>query len=133
VIKEFKLKIDDDYIPFISIEVDDNNDVINKEDLGMYNICISDPEVIDISYLTYVPQKGSSWDGKNFSVKLFKDMNDFVEMSNITTNVNLNKNYKKFAFIKNNILLGQIYQDLNNPNYQMLIAAFSSNPKIVEV
>ncbi len=119
---QFGLKIDDDIIDFINIDIDQNTKRPTSDHQNIiFDSLLLGCSVIDMTGLNYTPQEGSVWDGTNFIDSENRDIRPLSEKTD---------GMKIFAFIVNNIY--KFYYAIpNNQQNEMLIAALSSNPKII--
>lgn len=117
----FNLIIDGDSVPFQRIELDDATQIpIAEEEIGIYNMLISDPTVINVNHLEYVPLIGSEWDGEDFIDPLNQEVRP-VRRQDPDPN--------RFSFTVDN--KHSIYYVLSkHEGNKMMAAALSSNPKI---
>ena len=118
---QFALKVDKDLINFLNIEVDQNGNAVNKEEEELLNTLSSDPLVIDMSHIEYIPYLDSEWDGSDF---IDNESRDIVNIQDSKLQD------KKFAFLvdgKYKFFYGVVDSEPN----AMIIAALSSNPKIL--
>ena len=119
---QFGLKIDEDVIDFISIDIDENTKrPLSEHENIIFDSLFLGPSVIDMTTLNYTPQEGSVWDGSNFIDSENRDIRPLSEKTN---------GMKIFAFIVDNVYKFY-YAVSNNQQNEMLIAALSSNPKII--
>jgi hypothetical protein len=118
---QFVLKIDKDLLDFLYIETDNDGNVVNEQELELFNVLSSDPSVVDMTHLTYIPYLDSEWDGSDFIDAENRDVIDIQE-SKVQD--------KKFAFLvdqKYKFFYGVVDSEEN----AMTIAALSSNPQVL--
>lgn len=120
--KDFYLQIGDDKVHFHRIEVDPETDTaVIAEEQNLNSIFSSNPTILDVSHLDYVPFIDTVWDGENFIDDQGRDRYPVKE------NV---ENPKRFSFIVDN--KHKLYMVMaENENNAMKIAAFLSNPVVV--
>lgn len=119
--KQFALKVDEDLINFLNIEVDENGNAINDEEVELVNVLTSNPSIVDMTHLTYIPYLDSEWDGTDFVDSENREVVSIKE-SKIQD--------KKFAFLvdgKYKFFYGVVDSEPN----AMIIAVLSSNPQVV--
>ena len=119
--KYFSLVVDGDVVPFQRIELNDETDVpVEENEIGIYNMLISNPKVVNVNHLDYVPLIGSEWDGKDFIDPLNQEVRP-VRRQDPDPN--------RFSFMVDNKHL--IYYVLSsNEKNDMLAAVLSSDPSI---
>lgn len=118
---QFALKINSDVINFLSIATDEDGTPVNEHDVLFFEVLNSDPVVLDISDLTYSPHVDSEWDGSNFIDSENREVSPMPTMS---------IGHKKFAFVVND-KYKLFYGLADVPENEMIIAALSSNPKVI--
>lgn len=117
----FALKIESDIINFLSIPTDDSGVPVNEHDLPFFEVLSSDPTILDISSFTYNPYPDSEWNGTEF---VDTENRELLPMPVI------NENDRKFAFLVNN-KYKLFYGIVEVPATEMIIAALSSDPKVI--
>jgi len=118
---QFILKIGEDLIDFIYIETDKNGNAINDQESELLNVLSSDPSVVDMTSLTYIPYLDSEWDGTDFIDTENREVVD-IQDSKVQD--------KKFAFLvddKYKFFYGVVDSEEN----AMTIAALSSSPQVL--
>jgi hypothetical protein len=118
---QFILKIGQDLIDFIYIETDKNGNAINDQESELLNVLSSDPSVVDMTSLTYIPYLDSEWDGTDFVDTENREVVD-IQDSKVQD--------KKFAFLvddKYKFFYGVVDSEEN----AMTIAALSSSPQVL--
>jgi hypothetical protein len=118
---QFALKIDEDLVDFIYIETDKDGNTVNDQESELLTVLSSDPSVVDMSNLTYIPYLDSEWDGTDFIDTENRDVVDIQE-SKVQD--------KKFAFLvdgKYKFFYGVVDSEEN----AMTIAALSSSPQVL--
>jgi hypothetical protein len=118
---QFILKIGEDLIDFIYIETDKNGNAINDQESELLNVLSSDPSVVDMTSLTYIPYLDSEWDGTDFVDTENREVVD-IQDSKVQD--------KKFAFLvddKYKFFYGVVDSEEN----AMTIAALSSSPQVL--
>lgn len=118
---QFALKIGSDVINFLSIATSDDGVPVNEHDALFFEVLNSDPAIIDISDFAYNPYLDSEWDGSNFIDAENREPSPMPTMS---------IGHKKFAFVVNN-KYKLFYGLADFPQNEMIIAALSSNPKVI--
>lgn len=119
---QFSLQIEEDIIDFWNIVVDEETQrpVLEHESVIFDTLSLG-PKIIDITGLGYTPQENSVWDGENFVDSQNNDIKPLSEKTN---------GMKVFAFMINNVY--KFYYALyDNKQNEMLIAALSSDPKVI--
>jgi hypothetical protein len=120
--KVFKLKVGDDLIPFNRIEIDDSTGVPTEpNEVGIYEMLLSNPKVVNVNHLDYVPLIGSVWDGTGFTDPLNQDVRPVIRRDPDPT---------RFSFMVDNkhLIYYVIPSDERNA---MVVAALSSDPEII--
>lgn len=118
---QFALKIDSDVVNFLSITTNEDGTPVNEHDVLFFDVLNSDPVILDISDLTYNPYIDSEWDGSNFIDFENREQSPMPTMS---------IGHKKFAFVVDN-KYKLFYGLADVPKNEMIIAALSSNPKVI--
>lgn len=120
--KVFKLKVGDDLIPFNRIEVDESTGTpVDEREVAIHAMLLSNPKVVNVSHLDYVPLIGSEWDGTDFIDPLNQEVRP-VRKSDPAP--------KRFSFTVDN--KHQIYYVIpDDEKNAMVIAALSSDPQII--
>lgn len=118
---KFALKIDEDLVEFLTIEVDATGAPVDPNKGMFFNILRKNPTIVDITNFSYKPEFNSEWDGENFID---------ASMAEPKPLPNANDNTKKFAFITDG-KYQLFYAVPNTETNEMIIAALSSNPKVV--
>lgn len=119
---QFSLQIEEDIINFMNIEIDNatNRPVLEHENIIFDTLSLS-PKIVDITSLGYTPQEDSVWDGINFIDLQNRGVRPLSEKAD---------GMKIFAFMIDNIY--KFYYALyDNKQNEMLIAALSSDPKVI--
>lgn len=127
--KKFGLQINEDIVDFEIMELDETTKLPKNEDtLSIYNNFLNTEKILDISELAYIPERGSIWNGTNFI------LNDKIAILQDDTNLIF---YKFVLLDRNNVVLINMpfKKDIKfmTPHSEMLIAAFSSNAKIIDL
>ena len=117
----FALKIESDIINFLSIPTDENGIPVNEQDVPFSDVLRSDRVLIDITNLTYNPYPDADWDGINF---IDSENRDILPMPV------RNENDRKFACVVDN-KYKLFYGIVELPATEMIIAALSSDPKVI--
>ncbi len=120
--KYFSLIVEEDVIPFQRIEINDETGIpIEENEIGIYNMLISDPKVVNVSHLDYVPLIGSEWNGTDFIDPLNQEVRPVIRKD---------PDPNRFSFMVDN--KHSIYYVLSsNEKNDMMAAALSSDPKII--
>jgi hypothetical protein len=130
--KKYNLKIGEDLVYFTSIDVDDETNLpINENDINKFNMLSSVDKIINITDLNTVPQNGSIWNGESFSVHDEGLLDQPISNLGIK-GIKTHKEYHRFAFLQNNVLLGSFYYRKDKEDHELFVAALSSNPTVVE-
>jgi len=120
--KDFYLQMGEDRVHFHRLEVDaETGTAVIPEEENLNNIFSSNPEIIDVSHLDYVPFIDTVWDGENFI--------DDQERDRYPVKQNV-ENPKRFSFTvdnKHKLYMVMAENEINS----MKIAAFLSNPVVV--
>jgi len=119
--KYFNLVVEDDVIPFQRIELNDETGTpLEENEVGIYNMLMSDPKVVNVNHLEYVPLIGSEWNGADFIDPLNQEVRP-VRRKDPDPN--------RFSFMVDN--KHSIYYVLGpGEKNDMVAAALSSDPKI---
>lgn len=119
--KYFNLIVEGDVIPFQRIELNDETGIpVEAYEVGIYDMLISNPKVVNVNHLDYVPLIGSEWDGTDFIDPLNQEVR-LVRRQNPDPN--------RFSFMVDN--KHRIYYVLSsNEQNDMISAALSSDPRI---
>lgn len=119
--KYFNLIIEDDVIPFQRIEINDETGLpVEAYEVGIYNMLISNPKVVNVNHLDYVPLIGSEWNGTDFIDPLNQEVRPVRRQD---------PDPSRFSFMVDNKHL--IYYVLSsNEKNDMIAAALSSDPRI---
>jgi hypothetical protein len=129
--KKYSLQIDEDIIYFTSIDVDSNTHLpTNKIDNHRNSMLSNVDTIINISDLETVPLNGSIWNGESFSNSIPELMNQPISSLD-NKGIRAHKDYYRFAFLQNNILLGSFYYRKDKQDHELFIAALSSNPTVI--
>ena len=123
--KRYYFKIEEDEILFYHLLVDENKNAYPGFEGKMYGL-ENNPVILDVTYLGYVPKRGSVWDGETFKL-------DGIDNINLDTqHIHLScLDYSMFAFLVDNIVTGCMsWCDDANGN-DAIIAAAKSNPEII--
>jgi hypothetical protein len=132
--KKYGIKIDDDTIDFLSVSFDSETQLPkDNEALGLFNILSNTTQVLNISNLDYLPENGSVWDGESFSQEREVSINSIVSISGNSSAEITHEGFERFAFLNNNTLVGIFYYNKSKTSNEMLIAALSSSPEIVDL
>jgi hypothetical protein len=118
---QFALKIGSDVVNFLSLTTSEDGVPVNEHDVLFFEVLNSDPVIIDISDFVYNPYLDSEWDGLNFVDFENREPSPMPTMS---------IGHKKFAFVVDN-KYKLFYGLADVPQNEMLIAALSSNPKVI--
>lgn len=129
--KKYSLKIDEDIIYFTSIDVDSDSHLpINQSDNHRNSMLSNVDTIINISDLETVPVNGSIWNGESFSNNNPELMNQPISSLD-NKGIKTHKDYYRFAFLQNNVLLGSFYYRKDKPDHELFVAALSSNPTVI--
>jgi hypothetical protein len=118
---QFALKIGEDLVDFLYIETDKDGNAVNEQESELLTFLGSDPSVIDMSNLTYIPYLDSEWDGTDFIDSENREVVDIQDRK---------VQDKKFAFLvddKYKFFYGVVDSEEN----AMTIAALSSSPQVL--
>lgn len=120
--KVFKLKVGDDLIPFNRIEVNDETGIpLEENEVGIYDMLLSNPKVVNVNHLDYVPLIGSEWDGTDFIDPLKQEVRPVRRVD---------PDPQRFSFTVDN--KHKIYYVMpSDEKNAMMIAALSSDPQII--
>lgn len=120
--KVFKLKVGDDLIPFNRIEIDDETGVpVDEHEVGIYDMLLSNPKVVNVNHLDYVPLIGSEWNGTDFIDPLNQEVRPVRRVD---------PDPQRFSFTVDN--KHKIYYVMpSDEKNAMAIAALSSDPQII--
>jgi hypothetical protein len=118
---QFALKINEDLVDFLYIETDKDGNVVNEQESELFDVLGSNPSVVDMTHLAYIPYLDSEWDGSDFIDSENRDVVDIQE-SKVQD--------KKFAFLVDQ-RYKFFYGVVDSEENAMTIAALSSNPQIV--
>lgn len=120
--KVFKLKVGDDLIPFNRIEIDDSTGVPTEpNEVGIYKMLTSNPKVVNVNHLDYVPLIGSVWNGTDYIDPLNQAVRPVIRRDPDPT---------RFSFMVDNKHL--IYYVIpNDERNAMVVAALSSDPEVI--
>lgn len=118
---QFILKIDEDNLNFLSIETDENNLLVNEHEAVLFEVLSSDPEIVDITTLSYNPYPDSEWNGTDFIDTLGREQLDMPPAKSPD---------RKFAFIVDG-KYKFFYGLIDSTENEILIAALSSSPKVI--
>jgi hypothetical protein len=120
--KDFYLQIGEDRVHFHRLEVDPETDIAEIEEEQNLNLIFSsNPQIVDVTHLDYVPFIDTVWDGENFIDDKGRDRYP------VKQNVD---NPKRFSFTIDNKHKLYMVMAENEAN-EMKIAAFLSNPVFV--
>ena len=132
--KKYGIKIDEDTIDFLSISFDSETNLPKDSDgLGLFNILSNTTQVLNISNLDYIPETQSTWDGESFSQRREISVDSTVSISGNTSAEVSHNGFNRFAFLNNDQLLGIFYYSKENAQNDMIVAALSSSPEIVDL
>lgn len=132
--KKYGIKIDEDTIDFLSISFDSETNLPKDSDgFGLFNILSNTTKVLNISDLDYIPETQSTWDGQSFSQRRELSIDSTVSVSGNTSAEVSHNGFNRFAFLNNNQLLGIFYYSKENTQNDMIVAALSSSPEIVDL
>ena len=128
--KRYGLKIGDDIIYLKAVLFDDTTlQPLDEIQEKLYNMLINTDKVINLTDLNIMPNKGAIWNGTSFS----------DTESRILDETSLDSNGKKytdlyiFAYLQNDIVMGLSSYDKGNEKSEMMAAALSSDPQIIEM
>ena len=119
---QFSLKIDEDIINFMKIDIDENTQrpVLEHENI-IFDTLILGASVVDITGINYTPQENSIWDGTNFIDSENREVRPLSEKAT---------GMKVFAFIVDSVY--KFYYAIHdNEQNAMIVSALSSDPKII--
>ena len=132
--KKYGIRIDEDTIDFLSVSFDSETNLPKDSDgLGLFNILSNTTQVLNISNLDYIPETQSIWDGESFSQRRELSIDSTVSISGNTSSEVSHNGFNRFAFLNNNQLLGIFYYSKENAQNDMIVAALSSSPEIVDL
>lgn len=132
--KKYGIKIDEDTMDFLSVSFDSETNLPKDSDgLGLFNILSNTTQVLNISNLDYIPETRSIWDGESFSQRREISVDSTVSISGNTSAEVSHNGFNRFAFLNNNQLLGIFYYSKENAQNDMIVAALSSSPEIVDL
>lgn len=121
--KTFNLLIGQDTVPFFAIDVDDNTNEPESLDKQKKLFAFqNNARIVNISHLNYKPDYDSEYS---------EEEKNFLN-STKSTAITLQEGTYAFAYLVDNIFYGASYLRAGDPRMDMLIAAMSSNPIIVE-
>jgi hypothetical protein len=124
--KTFSLLIGEDKIPFFAIDVDENGEAVEESQSKKLYAFKNSARIIDTSNLGYLPAYDSIYDEESGSFALPEGL------VNHRSEYVLEDGVKVFSYIVNNVYYGSSFIRSGTEKMDMLIAAMSSNPQIVE-
>ena len=121
--KEFFANIDGDKIPFFSIEIDADGNVVDPKMEDKDYVLSSRPTVLNITSLGYFPARNSIWDGESFTTS--DGQEHIPACSGACEN-----GCETIAFLVDNVYHWGTSYCVGVGSADMLIAALSSSPEI---
>jgi hypothetical protein len=119
--KTAKIKVGSDVIPFQRFELDMDGNPTEPNDNGVYKTLCSNPKVVNVNHLDYVPLIGSEWNGTDFIDPLLQEVRPVRRQE---------PDPDRFSFMLDN--KHKIYYVLSkHEKNEMLSAALSSDPEFI--
>lgn len=119
--KTAKVQIGSDIIPLQRFELDNDGNPTEPNDWGIYQTLCSNPKVVNVNHLDYVPLIGSEWDGTDFIDPLLQEVRPVRRQD---------PDPDRFSFMIDN--KHRIYYVLSkHEKNEMMSAALSSDPVLI--
>jgi hypothetical protein len=122
----FSLLIGEDKIPFFGIDVDENGEAVEESQSKKLYAFRNGARIVDTSDLGYLPHYGSIYSEESRTFALPEGF------ENHRTNYVLEDGVTVFSYLVDNVYYGSSFIKSGNEKMDMLIAAMSSDPQIVE-
>ena len=128
--KRYGLKIGDDLVYLTSVIFDDTTlEPIDQMQEKLFNMLSNADAVIDLTNLDRMPHKGATWNGVSFS----ENESSPIDEASLNSNGKRYTDMYTFAYLQNNIVIGLSNYDKGNEKSEMMAAALSSDPQIIEM